>query len=127
MKLIPRQVGHRSQVRIPDHIQVRKPRQAQRLGKSTPTRGLDIEDAVGCVLRSLVQLVCQKERTDERGLVLAAPSEAVIAFIGRVKRRMRLKDNVRLAGYQVPRRVWMREHRRCALACHTLTGYVLRV
>src|SRR5579875_45368 len=86
-----------AQVRVADNVQVGKSGKSQGLAESTSSGALEVYDEVRVIADMLMGLISQKERAQQRGLVLACSTETVWALIRRVKRRVGLKNDIGLA------------------------------
>lgn len=114
VKLGARHIGHRPQVGIADHVQIGKSGETERLAETTAAGRFKIEEGVGLCLGVLPQLRGEIECAEQGCLVFATADEAVGAFVGGVKRPIRLEDDVRLPGDVEARSLRVGKHRwRC--------------
>jgi hypothetical protein len=92
------EIGLRTEGGVANDIEVSEARESECLADAAAAGGFEIGDEVGGIARIFADLVAEKEGADERCLVLSAGLQAVRAVVGRVKRSVCLKDNVRLSG-----------------------------
>src|SRR5580765_3040033 len=111
MNLYARKIWFGAEVRVADDVQIRESGKSQRLADAAPAGRLEIDDEVRCIVRIAIELKPKEERAHQRRLIFAPPLKAVRPVIWRMKRRVRLKDDVRLAGDKPGRIFRVREHR----------------
>ena len=105
-----REVGFGAEVGVADNVEVGEAGEAEGLAQAATAGAFEIDDEVGVVAGVAVRLVAEEEGSDERGFVFARAVKAVCALIGRVKGRVRLEDDVRLAGDPPGSGFAVREH-----------------
>ena len=107
--------SNRTQVRVADDIEGGCAGQSQSLAISPSPCRLQIEDRIQIVFWILNDLRTQIQGSQQRGLVFASAEQAIGSLVGRMKRAVRLEDDVSLSGNQKARVLPVRKHRGCRI------------